>query len=142
MASSPNNLGLALSGGGYRAAAFHVGTLKKLDELGILSKVNVLSTISGGSITGAYYCINNTSFEVLEKEMKKIISTKIVIRYILTSFIFIKAVLFFLVFIAAAIYAFFTPYPWLSVVSVFVMVTLFVFFQFKMLISSATISVV
>ncbi|MBK6634605.1 MAG: patatin-like phospholipase family protein [Chitinophagaceae bacterium] len=71
MASSSNNLGLALSGGGYRAAAFHVGTLKKLDELGILSKVNVLSTISGGSITGAYYCINNTSFEVFEKEMKK-----------------------------------------------------------------------
>ncbi len=131
MASSPNNLGLALSGGGYRAAAFHVGTLKKLDELGILSKVNVLSTISGGSITGAYYCINNTSFEVFEKEMKKIISTKSVIRYILTSFIFIKAVLFFLVFIAAAIYAFFTPYPWLSVVSVCVMVTLFVLFQFN-----------
>ncbi|MBK6634604.1 MAG: patatin-like phospholipase family protein [Chitinophagaceae bacterium] len=53
------------------------------------------------------------------------------IRYILTSFIFIKAVLFFLVFIAAAIYAFFTPYPWLSVVSVCVMVTLFVLFQFN-----------
>lgn len=131
MRTSPNNLGLSLSGGGYRAAAFHLGTLKKLDELGILPKVNVLSTISGGSITGAYYCIHNAPFDVFETELKKIISTKSVIRYILTSFTFIKAVFFFLVFIAVAVYAFFTPYPAISVVSIFMLVTLFVLFQFK-----------
>jgi NTE family protein len=46
-------LGLALSGGGYRAAGFHLGTLQALDELGLLDQVGVLSTVSGGSIVGA-----------------------------------------------------------------------------------------
>ncbi|MCU1231709.1 MAG: patatin [Acidobacteria bacterium] len=45
-------LGLALSGGGFRAAAFHIGTLDALEELGLLDKVSNLSTVSGGSITG------------------------------------------------------------------------------------------
>ncbi|MBP6024521.1 patatin-like phospholipase family protein, partial [Ferruginibacter sp.] len=56
MASSPHRLGLALSGGGYRATAFHLGTLNKLHEMEILQQADVISTISGGSITGAYYC--------------------------------------------------------------------------------------
>ena len=46
-------LGLALSGGGFRATAFHLGVLKRLRELGILGKVSVVSTVSGGSIAGA-----------------------------------------------------------------------------------------
>ena len=108
MSTPPNKLGLSLSGGGYRAAAFHLGTLKKLNELGILSKVNVLSTISGGSITGAYYCLNSNSFDAFEAEMKKVLSTKSVIRYIFSSFIFFRTLLFFLLFIAAAIYVLFT----------------------------------
>lgn len=29
-------IGLALSGGGYRAAAYHIGTLRALHRLGIL----------------------------------------------------------------------------------------------------------
>lgn len=45
-------LGLALSGGGFRAAAFHLGTLQALDELELLEEVSVLSTVSGGSILG------------------------------------------------------------------------------------------
>jgi len=50
---APSPLGLALSGGGFRAAAFHLGVLKRLRELGILEKVSFLSTVSGGSILGA-----------------------------------------------------------------------------------------
>ncbi len=46
-------VGLALSGGGYRAAVFHTGTLHALESLGIT--VDNLSTVSGGSIIGAYY---------------------------------------------------------------------------------------
>lgn len=53
-------IGLALSGGGYRAAAFHVGTLRAFHKLGILEKVDVISTISGGSITGSCYCLITT----------------------------------------------------------------------------------
>lgn len=48
-------LGLALSGGGHRAAFFHVGVLARLSELGLLRRVRVLSTVSGGSIVGALY---------------------------------------------------------------------------------------
>ncbi|MFC1880895.1 patatin-like phospholipase family protein [Thermodesulfobacteriota bacterium] len=48
-------LGLALSGGGFRSTAFHLGVLKRLHELGILDKVDVFSTVSGGSIVGAFY---------------------------------------------------------------------------------------
>src|SRR2546426_238047 len=48
-------IGLALSGGGSRAMAFHLGCLRALDDLGILGRIGVLSTISGGSVVGALY---------------------------------------------------------------------------------------
>lgn len=48
-------IGLALSGGGFRASFFHIGVLARLAELGILRKVAVISTVSGGSIVGAAY---------------------------------------------------------------------------------------
>jgi NTE family protein len=48
-------VGLALSGGGFRAAFFHVGVLARLAEAGLLAKVEVISTVSGGSIVGALY---------------------------------------------------------------------------------------
>lgn len=51
-------IGLALSGGGYRAAAYHIGTLRALHKLGILDNVDVISSVSGGSITAAYYALN------------------------------------------------------------------------------------
>jgi hypothetical protein len=48
-------LGLALSGGGFRASLFHIGVLARLAELDLLGKVEVLSTVSGGSIVGALH---------------------------------------------------------------------------------------
>src|SRR5262249_26027622 len=48
-------LGLALSGGGFRASLFHIGVLARLGELDLLRHVHVLSCVSGGSILGAYY---------------------------------------------------------------------------------------
>ncbi len=48
-------LGLALSGGGFRASLFHIGVLARLAERNVLKDVEVLSTVSGGSILGAYY---------------------------------------------------------------------------------------
>ena len=35
--------------------AFHLGCLRALERMGLLAKVQVLSTISGGSVIGAYY---------------------------------------------------------------------------------------
>jgi predicted acylesterase/phospholipase RssA len=50
-------LGVSLAGGGFRASLFHLGVLRRLAELDILRRVEVLSTVSGGSITGALYVL-------------------------------------------------------------------------------------
>ncbi|HEV8434040.1 MAG TPA: patatin-like phospholipase family protein, partial [Thermoanaerobaculia bacterium] len=50
-------IGLALSGGGFRASLFHIGVLAKLAELDLLRDVEVISCVSGGSIIGAHYYI-------------------------------------------------------------------------------------
>lgn len=42
---------LALSGGGFRATLFHCGALLRLNELGLLSKMARISSVSGGSVT-------------------------------------------------------------------------------------------
>ena len=44
-------IALCLSGGGYRAMLFHLGTLRRLNELGYLAKLDRVSSVSGGSIT-------------------------------------------------------------------------------------------
>jgi predicted acylesterase/phospholipase RssA len=49
------DIALSLSGGGYRAAAFHLGTLDMLNELKLLEDVTILSTVSGGTIVGVSY---------------------------------------------------------------------------------------
>jgi predicted acylesterase/phospholipase RssA len=51
-------LGLALSGGGFRASFFHIGVLARLAELDLLRPIEVISTVSGGSIIGAYYYLH------------------------------------------------------------------------------------
>jgi predicted acylesterase/phospholipase RssA len=48
-------VGLALSGGGFRASLYHLGMLARLAELNVLRHVDVLSCVSGGSIVGACY---------------------------------------------------------------------------------------
>lgn len=48
-------VGLALSGGGFRASFYHIGVLARLAEMDVLRSVEVLSTVSGGSIVGAHY---------------------------------------------------------------------------------------
>jgi NTE family protein len=67
-------IGLALSGGGSRAIAFHLGCLRALDDLGILENVSVLSTISGGSVIGALYAYTpEKSFAEFEAEIRLIL---------------------------------------------------------------------
>lgn len=48
-------VGLALSGGGFRASLFHIGVLHRLAELDILRHVQVISSVSGGSIIAMHY---------------------------------------------------------------------------------------
>ncbi len=49
-----DRVGLALSGGGIRSATFCLGVLQALAEKDVLPKIDFLSTISGGSYTGAF----------------------------------------------------------------------------------------
>jgi len=44
-------IALCLSGGGYRAMLFHVGSLWRLHEAGLLTQLQRVSSVSGGSIT-------------------------------------------------------------------------------------------
>jgi len=46
-----DGLALCLSGGGYRAMLFHLGTVWRLYETGILREAKRISSVSGGSIT-------------------------------------------------------------------------------------------
>lgn len=50
-------VGLSLSGGGYRAVLFHVGTLWRLNELGILSQLLRVSSVSGGAIAAGVLAV-------------------------------------------------------------------------------------
>jgi len=67
-------IGLALSGGGSRAIAFHLGCLRALEDLRLLENVSVLSTISGGSVIGAYYAYNpHLTFPEFEKNVRSLL---------------------------------------------------------------------
>src|SRR5260221_4151548 len=43
-------IALCRAGGGFRAAVFHLGAIRRLNEVGLLSKVDTFSSVSGGSI--------------------------------------------------------------------------------------------
>lgn len=62
-----DEIALALSGGGYRAAAFHLGTLDMLHRLELLQSVRVLSTVSGGTLTGLKYALSVTEGNTFEE---------------------------------------------------------------------------
>ena len=53
--SFSEKVGIGLSGGGFRAALYHIGVLARLAELDMLRHLEVISCVSGGSIIGAYY---------------------------------------------------------------------------------------
>ena len=53
-----SGLALCLSGGGYRAMVFHVGALWRLNEVGFLSRIDRISSVSGGSITAGVLGMN------------------------------------------------------------------------------------
>lgn len=49
--------GIALSGGGLRAACFHIGVLAYLAECDDLRRIDMFSCVSGGSIAGAAFAV-------------------------------------------------------------------------------------
>jgi NTE family protein len=73
-------IGLALSGGGSRAIAFHLGCLRALNQLGLLDRIDVLSTVSGGSVIGAYLHAHQGDFASFEVKIREILSQGLVRR--------------------------------------------------------------
>ena len=80
-------IGLALSGGGSRAIAFHVGCLRALHDLGILDKVTVLSTVSGGSVLGALYALSEEPFPEFEQHVRAFLRRGLLWATVRTAFL-------------------------------------------------------
>ncbi len=62
-------IGLALSGGGSRAVAFHLGCLRALHDSGVLERVSVLSAVSGGSVIGALWAYDDVPFDEFDRRV-------------------------------------------------------------------------
>lgn len=76
-------IGLALSGGGSRAIAFHLGCLRALHDRGLLSKVSTMSSVSGGSVIAALWAYSDDGFPEFEARVTRILQkglTKGIIR--------------------------------------------------------------
>lgn len=66
-------IGLALSGGGVRAAAFHAGVLRYLAEKNLLEKVVHVSSVSGGSLfVGLVFQHGNYSWPQSETYLREV----------------------------------------------------------------------
>jgi len=50
-------ISICLSGGGYRAMLFHTGALWRLHQTGLLAKIGIFSSVSGGSITNGWLAL-------------------------------------------------------------------------------------
>jgi NTE family protein len=67
-------IGLALSGGGFRATVFHLGVLARLAESGVLEDTSFLSTVSGGSLcTGMIFSLNNLGWPTSEEYQQRVL---------------------------------------------------------------------
>jgi NTE family protein len=66
-APESHRIGIALSGGGFRAAGFHLGALRKLDELGLLDELDVISCVSGGCIAAGVLTYHWTEEDRLDR---------------------------------------------------------------------------
>jgi NTE family protein len=102
----PARVGIALSGGGSRAMAFHLGCLRTLHNLGVLECARVLATVSGGSVIGAMYVAHQGTFEEFEAGVRQVLRRGFVrpaLRTALTTFEGVKAILALLVLLAACV---------------------------------------
>lgn len=70
---SSAKLALALSGGGSRAIAFHLGCLRALHKLKLLEQVSTVTAVSGGSVLAGLYCSHKGSFDSFEKRVKDVL---------------------------------------------------------------------
>lgn len=98
-------IGLALSGGGSRAIAFHLGCLRALHKLELLEKISVVSTISGGSVIGAAYKTHKGTFEEFDIQIQTLLRRGLA-RTMAKNFISILGVKIIIAFSITAVFAF------------------------------------
>ncbi|MEK6154585.1 patatin-like phospholipase family protein [Flavobacteriaceae bacterium 3-367] len=121
--------GLSLSGGGYRATVYHIGTFRKLRELGLLEHIDVISSNSGGSITAATYMLHIGDYNGFEKVILSGIKNS-VIKYLLTSLRILIPTLMVLGIIVGSIWLIFNGFPLYGLLGLLGFVFLMLFFQF------------
>lgn len=129
---SDKKIGVSLSGGGFRAAVYHLGTLSKLREMGVLDKVDVISTISGGSITGACYGLYGHDFEKFEKIVTEGVKNDI-INKIIRSPRFIILVICMLIILSTAVSLLVTRHDWLTILILGITFGIIGRYQFRLL---------
>ena len=66
-------IGLAMSGGGFRAMAFGLGALRALHDRDILASVRVVSGISGGGMLTALWAYGPKSFDEFDLGVRKLL---------------------------------------------------------------------
>ena len=87
MSMAEPTIGIALSGGGSRAIAFHLGCLRALHDQGILDQVTILSTVSGGSVIGALYALTDKPFPEFENRVRTVLKRGLVWPTLCTAFL-------------------------------------------------------
>jgi len=59
LSNRPPSLGLSLSGGGMRSGTFSIGVLHGLAQIGLITNIDVISSVSGGGYAASWYISQN-----------------------------------------------------------------------------------
>lgn len=79
-------VGLAFSGGGFRATAFGLGALRALHDRNILPDVQVVSGISGGSLLTAMWAYGPKAFDEFDGMVTALLRRGLQLELVLRSF--------------------------------------------------------
>ena len=79
VAALEKSIGLSLSGGGSRAVAFHLGTLRALEDLNLLDEVDVISGVSGGSVMTGLLGYTEASFAHIDRDTSRFLRRGLVL---------------------------------------------------------------
>lgn len=68
-----NKKGLALSGGGFRATLYALGSLTRMNEDGLLTELDTVTAVSGGAIVAGYLMLKwgELDFEEIDKDKRR-----------------------------------------------------------------------
>lgn len=80
-------IGVAISGGGSRAANFSLAVLEELEQHGFLDNLTALSSVSGGSLTAAYYALFRKTPEWDWEEAREKLRTDFFARFLIKYFL-------------------------------------------------------